>query len=114
MKIYKILTLVLIIILAVDFIGQVFMAIVNPEVFLLGGKLSGEKARIYLIANALVSILSVVLLLKKRCQIGIILAILYFGYNLCILYISCHMVSPFVALSFVVSTTALMFFRLKL
>ncbi len=114
MKIYKILTPILIIILAIAFIGQIFMAIVNPEVFLFSEKLSGEKAKIYLIASALISILPMALLLKKRYQSGIISTILYFGYNLYEIYMSHHVVSPFVASSFVVSILALMFFKLKL
>jgi len=56
MKIYEVLALLLIVILAIAFIGMIFIAYINPEVFLFGEKLGGNKARIYLLGNALVGI----------------------------------------------------------
>jgi len=114
MKIYKILILILIVTLTISFIGQIFIVIINPEVFLFGEKLGGDKARIYLLTDALIGILPIALLLRRRYQSGIILTAIYFGYNLYWIYISYHTVGSFVVLSFIVSILALIFLKLKL
>ena len=105
--------LILIIILAIFFINQVFLAIVNPEILLFSEKLGGNKAKIYLITNALIGVLPIALFLRGKYQIGIILAIIYFGYNLYWIYISYHTVGIFLILSFVVSILTIIFFKLE-
>lgn len=66
MKIYEVLSLLLIAMLAIAFIGRIFIAFINPEVSFFGEKLGDGKAKIYLLANALVGIFIVALLLKKN------------------------------------------------
>jgi len=112
MKIYKILTLLLIFTLAITFIGMIFVAIINPEIFLFCKKLGGEEARIYLLANAFVGILSAGLLLKKNYQ-GIILALFYSGYNAYEGYISFQAIIPFRLLPLILSILALICFKFK-
>jgi len=114
MKVHGVLISFLIAILVITFMGQIFIIVVNPEVFLFGEKLGGSKARVYLLVNASIGILPIVLLLRRRYQSGIILAILYSGYNLYWIYMSYHTVGSFVLLSFIVSILALTFFKLKL
>ncbi len=99
MKIYKVLSLLLIVILVISIIGRIFIAYINPEVFLFGEKLSGDKARIYLLGNALAGIFLVALLLKKNYWQSTILTTLYFGYNVYEGYISYQTITPFTLLS---------------
>lgn len=114
MKLYEILTFLLIVILAITFTGMIFVAIINPEVYLFGKKLAGDEAGIYLLANAFIGVFSMVLILKKNYQIGIILALLYFGYNAYEGYISYQTITPFKILSLVIPILALICLKLEI
>jgi hypothetical protein len=65
MKVYEMLSWLLIIILAIASIGRIFIATINPEVFFFGEKLGGKPAKVYLLANGFIGILPIVLLLRK-------------------------------------------------
>ncbi|WP_048086620.1 hypothetical protein [Ferroglobus placidus] len=104
----------LIAVLGISFISKIFIAYLNPEIFFFGEKLGGDKARIYLLANALVGIFLVALLLKKDYWKGTVLAILYFGYNACEGYISYQTVTPFTLLSLLLPILTLILLKLDI
>ncbi len=114
MKIYEVMSLFLIIILAIVIIGKIFIAYINPEVFFFGEKLGGDKARIYLIGNASVCIFLVILLLKKNYWKGTILTTLYFIYNIYEGYISYQTIPHFILFSLIISILMLICLKLNI
>ena len=114
MKMYQLFIRLLMIILVFYIIANIFIAVINPETFLFSKKLSGEKAIIYLLSNALIGIILLALLLTKNYQNGIFLSILYFGYNIIEKYITYQTLSPFAILSLIVSVLALIYFKLEM
>ncbi|CAD7776835.1 hypothetical protein AIOGIFDO_02026 [Candidatus Methanoperedenaceae archaeon GB37] len=114
MKIYEVLSWLLIVMLAIAFIGRIFIAYINPEVFLVGEKLGGDKARIYLLGNALASIFLAALLLKKNYWMGTVLTTLYFGYNVYEGYIFYQTITPFTLLSLIIPILTLISLKLDI
>jgi len=113
MRIYRIFIWLTIFLLVFDSFGHLFIAIINPETFFFGEKWGGEKARVYLVANAFVA-LSVSVLIKKNYQLGINLAILYFIYNAYEIYVSYQTITPLTIFSLIVPVMALIYFKLKI
>ena len=69
----------LVFLLVLSFLCSIFISFINPESYFFGEKLSGGKAKIYLLLGGITGIIIAYLLLKKKNK-GEILSVLYFGY----------------------------------
>lgn len=67
--------------LAIISIGNIIVAIINPEAYFFGNKLGGISATIYLLINSLFSGM-IIYLFYKKLEIVLILSLLYFIYNI--------------------------------
>lgn len=79
----KILKSVLILTMTIMTIGNIAIALINPEAYFFGNKLGGMPAVLYLMMNSSASGTIIYLFLRgKNLKIVLILSLLYFIYNI--------------------------------
>ena len=81
MKLKFIFIVLLTAILAIISIGNIIVAIINPEAYFFGNKFGGISAIIYLLINSFFSGM-IIYLFYKKLQIVLTLSLLYFIYNI--------------------------------
>ncbi|MCD6125803.1 MAG: hypothetical protein J7J19_02205 [Thaumarchaeota archaeon] len=72
----------LIILLAITVVGNLMMAIINPEAYLMASKLEGSSAKIYLSLNLMIALLFIYAVNRIGRIIWSILLTIFFGFHL--------------------------------
>ena len=70
------------ILLMVMALGDLMIAIINPEAYLLASKLDGFPAQIYLSLNFMTALTLIYVIIKARRVVWSILLVIFFGFHL--------------------------------
>lgn len=82
---------ILIIMLITNFISLAIFSLINPECYFFEIKISGLNALLYMLTNGYIGILVAYSLIKEKY--GVIVALMYFGYNFLEKFFITHQIS---------------------
>ena len=72
----------LVILLSVTAAGNLMMAIISPEAYLMVLKLNGLPAQIYMSLNIIAALSLIYAVIRARCVVWSILLVIFFGFHL--------------------------------